>query len=174
MNTLKHLFMLDHWSNVHRKWEPLLLCGSRNAVIETTCVVETSSADICECVSSRTELEICPTFWTARYFPTAQAEYACMWASALFDKSLLDTSLSVSNTFLLFSVSEIKKKGYWYLHVIIWITPCTEKKGLPVKIKYVNKIQRDGTSIIYKNTGFNTRHYNKYACLAARSLLVIL
>ena len=50
LNTLKHLFMLDHWSNVHRKWDPLLLCGGRNAIIETMCVVETSSAKLSPCV----------------------------------------------------------------------------------------------------------------------------
>lgn len=46
MNTLKHLFVLDHWSNAHRKRDLLLLCGGRNAIIETTCVVETESANI--------------------------------------------------------------------------------------------------------------------------------
>lgn len=50
LNTLKHLFMLDHWSNAHRKWDPLLLCGGRNAIIETMCVVETSSAKLSLCV----------------------------------------------------------------------------------------------------------------------------
>lgn len=38
--------MLDHWSNAHRKRDLLLLCGGRNAIIETTCVVETESANI--------------------------------------------------------------------------------------------------------------------------------
>lgn len=49
MNKLQHLFMLDHWSNVHRKWDPLLACGGRNAIIETTCVKETTSENISEC-----------------------------------------------------------------------------------------------------------------------------
>lgn len=50
MNTLKHLFVLDHWSNAHRKRDLLLLCGGRNAIIETTCVVETESANISFCI----------------------------------------------------------------------------------------------------------------------------
>lgn len=67
MNTLKHLFMLDHWSNAHRKWNPLLLCGGRNAVIETTCVVETSSANIYR------SLSLCMSVFFTSTFPNPMA-----------------------------------------------------------------------------------------------------
>lgn len=37
LNPWEHLFVLDRCSNPHRKWVSLLLCGGRNAVIETMC-----------------------------------------------------------------------------------------------------------------------------------------
>lgn len=43
LNSWEHLFVLDHCSNPHRKWVSLL-CGGRNAVIETMCFVEKSSS----------------------------------------------------------------------------------------------------------------------------------